>query len=254
MRATRVHVPPVINRESARVFAQEFERACLNQPDRVVLLEGSEGVFCRGMDLAMLAKLQAGTERRSDLSPELEEFAACLRRIRYAGKPVIAVVDGEALAGGVGIASACDLVVATTNSTFGLSELPFGLVPAIVMPLLFERMPAQKMRLWALAGGTHSAAEAQETGLVDVVVEPQQLANTISCWVRRLSRAEHGAVAKLKCLSAEVLALGLESALRRGVSLTCEILGKEPVLSRIRDFLESGTAPWEAPSVHRDRS
>ena len=247
MRAACVQVPPVINRESARLFAQEFERACSNPMHRVVLLEGSEErVFCRGMDLAMLVKLQEETEHRRDLSPVLEEFAACLRRIRYAGKPVIAVVEGEALAGGVGIAAACDLVIATTNSTFGLSELPFGLVPAIVMPLLLERMPAQKMRLWALAAGTHSAAEAQETGLVDVTVEPQQLENTVSCLVRRLSRADHGAAAKFKCLSAEVPALGFEAALRRGVSLTNETMGHKPVLMGIREFLESGSAPWEA--------
>jgi enoyl-CoA hydratase/carnithine racemase len=245
MRAARVQVPSVINKESARVFAQEFERACSTPMHRIVLLEGSEGVFCRGMDLAMLAKLQAGTEPHSDLSPEVGEFAACLRRIRYAGKPVIAVVEGEALAGGVGIAAACDLVIATTNSSFGLSELPFGLVPAIVMPLLFERMPAQKMRLWALAAGTYSAAEARETGLVDVVVESQQLENTVSCWVRRLSRADHGAVTKLKPLSAEVPGLGLEAALRRGVSLTSETLVHKPVLMGIREFLESGSAPWE---------
>lgn len=246
MRTARVQVPPVINRENARVFAREFELACSNPMHRIVLLEGSkEGVFCRGMELAMLAKQQEGTEHPPDLSPELEEFAACLRRIRYAGKPVIAVVDGEALAGGVGIAAACDLVVATTSSTFGLSELPFGLVPAIVMPLLLERMPAQKMRLWALAAGTHSAAKAQEAGLVDVVVEQLQLGNTVSSWVRRLSRADHGAVAKLKPLSAEVPGLGLEAALRRGVSLTSETLAHKPVLMGIREFLESGSAPWE---------
>jgi enoyl-CoA hydratase/carnithine racemase len=197
------------------------------------------------MDLAMLAKLQAGTEQGPDLSLELEEFAACLRRIRYAGKPVIAVVDGEVLAGGVGIVAACDLVIASTNSSFGLSELLFGLVPATVMPLLFERMTAQKMRLWALAAGTHSAAEARETGLVDVVVEPQQLGNTASCWVRRLSRADHGAVAKLKCLSAEVPALNVATALRRGVSMTSETLGHRPVLMGIGEFLESGSVPWE---------
>jgi enoyl-CoA hydratase/carnithine racemase len=245
MSTARIQVPLVINGESVRAFAQEFERACLNQAQRVILLAGSEGVFCRGMDLAMLAKLQAGTEGRPNLSPELEEFARCLRQIRYAGKPVIAAVDGEVLAGGVGIVSACDLVIATTHSTFGISELLFGLIPAIVMPLLFERMPAQKVRLWALAAGTHSASEAQDTGLVDVVVEPQQLERTVSSLARQLSRADQAAVAKLKSLSTEVPALGFGAALRRGVSLTSETLCEKSVLSKIRSFLDGEALPWE---------
>jgi enoyl-CoA hydratase/carnithine racemase len=244
-RTAQIQAPAVLNQESVRAFAEELERACLNQAHRVILLEGSGGTFCRGMDLAMLAKLEADTEDRPNLSAGLEEFASCLRRIRYAGKPVIAVVDGQALAGGVGIAAACDLVVATTSSSFGLSELLLGLVPAIVMPLLLERMPAQKVRLWALAAGAHSAAEAQETGLVDVVAEPRHLERTVSYWVRQLSRSDRAAVAKLKRLSAEVPALGFEAALRRGVSLTGETLRDGSVLSGIRSFLEGEAAPWE---------
>jgi enoyl-CoA hydratase/carnithine racemase len=245
MRTARIQAPPVINGESVRAFAQELERACSNQAHRVILLSGSEGGFCRGMDLSTLAKMEAGKESCPDLSLELEEFARCLRQIRFAGKPVIAVVDGEVLAGGLGIVSACDLVVATTNSTFGLSELLFGLIPAIVLPLLFERMSAQKARLWALAAGARSASEAQATGLVDVVVEPQQLEPTVSSWVRRLLRADHAAVAKLKSLSAEVPAIGVEAALQRGVSLTGEALREEWVLSKIRSFLEGEAPPWE---------
>jgi methylglutaconyl-CoA hydratase/polyketide biosynthesis enoyl-CoA hydratase PksH len=245
METARKQVPPVINGEGVRAFARELERACSNQAHQVILLAGSEGTFCRGMDLATLANLQAETGDRPDLLPELEEFARCLRQIRYSGKPVIAVVDGEVLAGGVGIVSACDLVVATTNSSFGLSELPFGMIPAIVMPLLLERMPSHQVRLWALTAGAHSASEAQRTGLVDVVVEPTRLERTVSSWIRQLSRADHAAIAKLKTLLAEVPAIGIEAALRRGVSLTSETLREESVLSRIRSFLDGEAVPWE---------
>lgn len=244
--AVQIQVPAVINQKSVRAFAQELERACSNQAHRVILLEGGEGTFCRGMDLAMLAKVGADTEDHLHLAAGLEEFASSLRRIRYAGKPVMAVVDGQVLAGGVGVAAACDLVVATTNSSFGLSELVFGLVPAVIMPLLTERMPAQKVRLWALAGATHSAAEAQATGLVDVIAEPRHLERTVSYWVRQLSRSDQAAASKLKSLSAEVPALGFEAALRRGVALTGETLRDQSVLNKIRSFLEGETAPWEA--------
>jgi enoyl-CoA hydratase/carnithine racemase len=242
MKAARVQVPAVINAESVRAFAQEIERDCLNESHRVILLSGRRGTFCRGMDLAALSELPAGT----DLMAELEAFAACLRQIRYAAKPVVAVVDGEALAGGVGVVAACDFVIATAGSTFGLSELLFGLVPAIALPLLLERMPALGVRRWALTGRAHSAAEAQGVGLVDVVVEPQRLERAINHWVRQLSRANSAAVAKLKSLSAEAPGLGFEAALRRGVSVTAETLRDESVVGGIRGFLAGESAPWEA--------
>ena len=245
MKATWVQVPPVIDGASVRAFAQEFERGCSDQASRVILLAGSNGVFCQGMNLARLTREPVGVEPHPDFWPELEAFAACLRQIRYAVKPVVAVVEGAALAGGVGIAAACDLVVATADSTFGLSELLFGLVPAIVLPLLLERMPAQQARLWAMAADAHSASEAQAAGLVDVVVAPLQLGHTVSRWVRRLSRTDQAAVAKLKSFSAVAVSLGFEAALARGIALTGETLAEAPALNRIRSFLDSGTAPWE---------
>lgn len=242
MKVARVQTPAVINGENARAFAQEIERACLNRAYRVILLTGSRGTFCRGMDLGALSDPPAGT----DFTAELEAFAECLRQIRYAGKPVVAVVDGEALAGGAGIVAACDLVIATADSSFGLSELLFGLVPAIVLPLLLERMPALRVRQWALTGCAHSANDARGAGLVDVVVESRQLERAVNHWVRQLSRANSAAVARLKSLSAEARALGFESALRRGVSVTAETLREESVIGGIRGFLTGDSVPWEA--------
>jgi enoyl-CoA hydratase/carnithine racemase len=240
-----VHVPELINGESLRAFAHALECACLDQTERVILLEGSAGTFCRGMDLSMLYALQAETSGRVDLAAELEAFAACLRHIRHANKPVIGVVDGAVLAGGVGIMAACDLVIATAGSTFGLSELLFGLVPAIIWPLLLERMPAQKARRWALAACTYSASEARDAGLVDVVVAPSDLAHTVRTWVRQFSRVDQAATGQLKRLSAERPSLGLEAALRHGVLVTAEILQNESVLRGLRRFFDDGAVPWE---------
>lgn len=245
MGTARVHVPALINGESLHAFVHALECACLDQAGRVILLEGSVGTFCRGMDLSMLCVLQAGTGGHVDFSTELGAFATCLRHIRQAGKPVIGVVDGAVLAGGVGIIAACDLVIATAGSTFGLSELLFGLVPAIIWPLLLERMPAQKARRWVLAACTYSASEARDAGLVDVVVEPSDLARTVRAWVRQFSRVDQAAAGTLKSLSAEIPSLGLEAALRHGVLLTAETLRNESVLRVIGRFLDDGAAPWE---------
>ena len=100
----------------------------------------------------------------------VEAFARLVQAIRTIGKPVVAVVAGIALGGGVGIAAAADVVIASTRAAFGLPEALFGLVPGVVMPILLERMTPQKARWLALTGHTRSASEAQQLGLVDLVV------------------------------------------------------------------------------------
>jgi enoyl-CoA hydratase/carnithine racemase len=245
MTSTRVQVPPVIHGTSLRAFAREFEHASRTDGRRVVLVEGSNGIFCRGMDLMSVAEARDGTGPPPEHRAELEEFAACLLRIRRSPVPVIAIVDGEVLAGGVGIAAACDLVVATPRSTFGLSEILFGLVPAIILPLLLERMPAQKVRLWALEGLSHAASEAQKAGLIDVLAEPSEIERLVQGWVRRFSRADRDSVARLKQLSTEMPEPGLQAALRRGVRVTTETLSLDSTWRRIHAFHDGGTAPWE---------
>src|SRR5438477_5999325 len=89
---------------------------------------------------------------------------------RSNGKVTLAVVDEQALGGGVGLAAVCDYVLATERATFGLPELLLGLVPATIFPILLERMPPQRARRLALLGHTQNAAQASASGLVDEVV------------------------------------------------------------------------------------
>ena len=78
-------------------------------------------------------------------------------------------MEGAARGGGVGLAAACDVVVASEDSSFALPELLFGLLPAVALPFLLDRISIQAIRLWALTGHSRSAAEAMADGLVDQI-------------------------------------------------------------------------------------
>jgi enoyl-CoA hydratase/carnithine racemase len=170
-------------------------------------------------------------DRERELRAGVEAFARALRAIRTASRPVIAVVEGAALGGGVGIAAAADLVLATARATFGLPEALFGLVPGVVMPFLLERVPAQKARLFALTGHARTAGEALALGLVDLIAPEDRLEAAVRHATKQLARAESGAVSSLK--------RGVDdAAIARGVAETTRLLAAPEVERNVRAFLD----------------
>jgi methylglutaconyl-CoA hydratase len=152
---------------------QSLERADLDAEVRVVLIRGAGKDFCAGADLD---ELLASADRSMD-----ENEASALRlgrvfeRIRTLPKPVLALVQGRALAGGAGLATACDLLVAAKNAQLGYPEIQRGFVPAMVATLL-RRLAGEKLALdLVLTGRVLSAEEAQASGLVSRVVADDNL-------------------------------------------------------------------------------
>jgi enoyl-CoA hydratase/carnithine racemase len=226
--AELVRVPAALSVQSADAFLGSLTRAFSND-SRVVVLRGSEGTFCRGLDLEALAT--------GDPGAGVTSFWKALRMIRDSSKPVIAAVDGKAIGGGVGIAAACDLVIVTEQASFGMPELLFGFVPAVVLPILRERLSPQKLRLAALLARTFTAAEAVACGLADMLAPDLDKALRVS--VRQLSRAQSEAVQTLKSFTAAGV-FSDESGLR----ITTETLARPAVAPMARAFMAGEALPW----------
>jgi enoyl-CoA hydratase/carnithine racemase len=238
----QILVPPTLDAGSVAALGRAIEHAVRDPAARVLLLAGADGIFCRGMSLDRLV----ASPPPDGLAAAAQGFARCLGALRFAAKPTVAIVDGETLGGGLGIAAACDLVLATPRSTFGLPELLFGLLPAVVLPVLLERAPAQKVRLLALRAGSVPADQARNLGLVDEVLPADELPRAVRRWVRALSRPDPGAVATLKRYSAEATRLGVAAGLCRGAGLTAEALADGATLAAIRTFVDGEALPWIA--------
>ena len=238
--AARIQVPPTLDARSTGELAEDIERA-ISQPHGVIVLAGGDGTFCRGIDFTSLLAAEDAGDLDTECTRSVDAFVRCVWLIRSCGKPVVAAVDGETLAGGVGLAAACDLVIATERSTFGMPEALFGLIPAIALPLLLERMTPQKARLIAMTGHSYRAAEAHALGLVDVVTSADGLVPTVRAHVRSLARTSPDAVAALKRPCGDLTRAELE----RGGEMTRTRLQREQVGQAIRAFMAGGRAPWE---------
>jgi enoyl-CoA hydratase/carnithine racemase len=234
----RVRVPEVLNGRSLCAFDKALHAAFGDPVSRVVVLEGEGTVFCHGMDLVEAS----GTEAPSD--EHVRQFAECLARVATGPKPVIGLVRGAATGGGVGLAAACDLVLASPAASFALSELLFGVLPAVIAPYLMLRIRPARVRLWALGAATWNATTALEAGLVDGVADEPRLATEVAAWVRNLARPPADAVRRWK----RQVSGAARAAAASGIPLTLDRL-RDPLVQRsIRRFAEDGEVPWLAHS------
>lgn len=145
-----------------------LERADLEAAVRVVVLRGAGKDFCAGMDLEEL--LQSADRTVEQNRAAAMRFGGLFLQMRALPKPVVAVVQGRALAGGCGLATACDLVVAAESAQFGYTEVLRGFVPALVMNML-RRAVGEKIAFdLAATGRLLTAREAERAGLVSRVL------------------------------------------------------------------------------------
>jgi enoyl-CoA hydratase/carnithine racemase len=234
----RIALPPTLGTESLAALGAELERLGADADSGPWILHGADGTFCRGMDLAGMSS------STDDAPPGPRAFAECLALLRSAPRPTIALVDGAVLGGGIGIAAACDVVLATPRSTFGLPEALIGLLPAIVMPLLLERLTPQRARLLALSGASRDASWALAAGLVDEIVAEDAIDKRAARVARDLGRVGPRAVRELRGLVDEARLLSAEAALDRGVARTTAAVADPVTRENVRRFVEDGELPW----------
>jgi enoyl-CoA hydratase/carnithine racemase len=133
-----------------------------------VVLTGAGESFCAGADLQeFLDSIDAGSVEHWTAS---EPWAVLFRLVPAMAKPVVASVQGHALAGGCGLVALCDLAVAADNATFGTPEINIGLFPLFIFPALIRAVGRRNAMALCLTGRSIDAAEAKQMGLVNVVV------------------------------------------------------------------------------------
>ncbi|PYO43615.1 MAG: hypothetical protein DMD33_05310 [Gemmatimonadetes bacterium] len=196
---------------------QALEQADLDAAVRVMALRGAGTDFCAGMDLhELLASADKSVEenRRAAL-----HFAEIFLRMRRVPKPIVAVVRGRALAGGCGLATACDLVLAAESAKFGYPEVQRGFVPAIVMTLL-KRAVGEKVAFdLAATGRILEAPEAAGLGLVSRVYEDSDFDDQVSEVLHALAAASASALAFTKQQFYQLDGLPFDDGLRLGADV-----------------------------------
>lgn len=163
-----------------------FERARADSAVRCVVLSSAHPrVFSAGADLGEFGS-DASVVRKHEA---VAAFVQLFRLLGELGKPTICAVDGAAIGGGVGLVLACDLVVASSASSFATPELGVGAFPFMVMALLYRNVGRKKASELVLLGSRISALEARELGLVNRVVDTDELAAAVAEWTGQLAAA-----------------------------------------------------------------
>ncbi|MGE3507757.1 MAG: enoyl-CoA hydratase/isomerase family protein [Vicinamibacterales bacterium] len=230
--ATVVTLPECLSAEAVARLAAAFDAAVAG-PAHVVLLAGAdERTFCTGLAL-----------RESDDPIDTDAFAALLASLVDAPKATLAVVDGQAIGGGLGLAAACDWVLATSRSTFALPELLWGLVPAMIWPIVTLRMGHGSARRWTIEAHTHGAADAMAAGLVDEVADAGAEPRAVRRALRMLQRADANALRTLRQWVRDSRELPWRQAVARGAAMTAHMARSPQARARIAAFAR-GEAPW----------
>jgi methylglutaconyl-CoA hydratase len=213
---------------------------------RVGIVAGAGKAFSAGMDLEMLSAIarQSPQENMEDS----RRMARMFRRIWSFSKPLIAAVNGAALAGGCGIATLCDFTLAVPEAKFGYTEVKIGFLPAIVSVFLTRQIGDKRARDLLLTGRMITAAEAKELGLVTEIVEPEHLLDRARELAAVLIEASPSSLTRAKRLLTAAAAASVDADLERAVLENARIRCTPDFKEGLASFLEKRKPQWRGDS------
>ena len=211
---------------------------------RGLTLRGRGGTFCAGGDLKGFKQGIEGGQDRAKVEAMSREGAALFDAVAEMPMPVIAVVEGAAMAGGMGMACAADLVVAPRGTLFGLSEVRIGLSPAQIAPFVLRRLGPAARRLM-LTGARLTAEQGAGIGLVDVLTEDAAGLEAAEAALRAdVLACAPGAVAETKALLRELPALDRAGQIDRAARGFAGLMGAPEAAEGLASFLERRKPAW----------
>ena len=210
---------------------------------RAVVLAGRGRSFCAGADLAWM-KATGEADFETNLA-DARELAALLRTLAELPKPTLARVHGAALGGGMGLAAACDICIASTDAVFATTEARLGLIPSVISPYVLRAIGARQALRYFQTAERFSAAEAHRLGLAHETVETGRLDATIAEILEALLQGGPQALAASKELVRDIAGRPVDDALveetARRIATT---RAGEEAREGLAAFLEKRRSAW----------
>jgi methylglutaconyl-CoA hydratase len=225
-----------LNDELIAGLKESLQQADTDDHVRVVVITGAGADFCSGADLAALQKIsEASVMENLEDAGSLMELFALVRRVRV---PVIAAVRGRALAGGCGLATACDLVIAARSARFGYPEVKIGFVPAMVMAILRRNVSEKRAFELITRGMEISGEEAERIGLINQVFDDEKFEEEVETYLSGFEKLSRSAVMLSKRLLYHMDGMTFDSALQAGVDVNAIARMTEDCQQGIARFLK----------------
>ena len=237
-----------LSRSLLSELGQALHDVGLEKKVRAVILSGAGPSFCAGMDLKEMAATAEQPDPHAQWNADAKIYLEIIEMMLRFPKPLIAAVDGAAVAGGGGLVLACDLVVAAHGAKFGFPEPKRGIVAGIVAPLLSFRTRASDAALMLLTGRIVDAAYAHRAGFVHVLVESEQI------WAKSLELAEEcaqgapEAVTLTKKMLNETIGDAIFPLLAAGAAVSGTARTTAAAEEGLAAFLEKREPVWDSSS------
>lgn len=213
-----------------------------NGHTRVAIITGAGKAFCAGMDLEMLSAI--ATQSAAENMEDSRRMAKMFRRVWSFSKPLIAAVNGAALAGGCGLATLCDFTLAAPEAKFGYTEVKIGFLPAIVSVFLTRQIGDKHARDLLLTGRLVDAPEALKLGLISEIVPRERLMDRARELAEVLIAASPVSLTRAKRLLTSAAAASVDQDLERAILENARIRCTADFREGLASFLEKRKPVW----------
>lgn len=232
------------NSKLVEELKEAFTLAEADDNVKVIVLTARGQAFSAGADLAYLQEMQENSYEAN--LADSEGLMALYRQIYLLDKPVIARVQGHAIAGGCGLATVCDFSISVPEAMFGYTEVRIGFIPAIVMVFLLRKVGERNAKELLLTGKLVSSADAQKMGLINSVVDIQNLdAEVDQLCAELIGQTSRVAVRSTKRMIAEVQEMSLDEALHYAAEMNAQARSTEDCKKGIGSFLNKQKPDWD---------
>jgi len=248
VRYVTLNRPDVHNAFNARLIAElrgTFEAIASETEDgavRAVVLAGEGKSFCAGADVKWMRQSldYSAEENRADARQMAEMFDM----INQCPVPVIARIHGAALGGGVGLASVCDIVIATSGTAWAFSEVKLGIAPAVISPYVLAKIGRSHARVLFLTGERFTTERALHIGLAHYSVDPEELDAEVNRVLKEIMNSSPRGIKRAKELIAQVPSLSPTEATTLTVEAISALRTSPEGQDGLRAFLERRKPGW----------
>jgi methylglutaconyl-CoA hydratase len=220
-----------------------FQQASKDDNLRIVVLRGTGKSFCAGADLNWMRNVSTYTYEQN--FKESQNLAECFYAIYTCSKPTIAVVHGAAMGGANGLLATCDIVLADSETTFSLSEVKIGLIPACISPYIIKRVGEARARELMLTGQRFKGEKAERFGLVSYSLPSEQMVAKLGEMIDLLISSGPKAVANCKVLIENVVN---HLTIEESKEYTAQMIAKQRISAEGQEgmaaFLEKRKPNW----------
>jgi methylglutaconyl-CoA hydratase len=234
-----------LSRALLAALSDALDQVASEPGPRAVILTGAGTAFCAGMDLKEAAALEETAEAEKRAVDDVQAIAHLINQVHQFPRPTIAALNGAALAGGAGLALACDFVIMASEACIAYPEVRRGLVAAIVVHDLVRQAGDRRARELLLRGASIDAVCAERWGLVNLVVPAERCLEEARALARTLLESAPRALATTKRLLDE--STGRPADLRGAAAVSASVRVGDEASEGMRAFLEKRPASWAVP-------